>query len=345
LIITHADADGWCSAGIFLLTDISKKYEENIDTIRYATVRYINILLNQILKREKPCNLFIFDLNADDTITYKNLLIKLVKNGFRITLIDHHITYDSFDDEIRKNGITVIRDLSLCCSELVYKVYKDRINIKDRDKAEFLMCLGAIADKRVSQNITNRILKFRWEKSYDLYAINLAGIKNGYEFLRCILLEKENKMKKIYERASRKRLFLEKIRKYVLKKFILMKNNVAVIHIFKKYIGLAAGILIDVPDIEYAIAIGDGPNIHPLAKLFLFLKSFIKPFLRKKEPYKDSMIRISIRSTKPVHTIVIKTSKLCNGFGGGHKYACGARIPYNKLNLFIKKFVNEISQG
>ncbi|MHA1271552.1 MAG: DHHA1 domain-containing protein [Candidatus Helarchaeota archaeon] len=343
MIITHADADGWCSAGIFLLTDISKSNGEKIETTRYSTVRYINILLSQILKRDKPCKLFIFDLNADDSETYKNLLIKLSNKGFQITLIDHHIMPNSFDQSIKEKGVKVIRNLSMCCSELVYKQFKDHIAIKDRDKAEFLMCLGAIADKRISKNVNNRLLKFRWEKSYDLYAINLAGIKNGYDFLDWILEEKENKMKKIYDRARRKRIFLEKIKKEVFENLELIGERVGILRIFKKYIGLAASIMIDIPDIDYAIAIGNKPSPTPIMRLLLFFKSILRPFLRKKVKKNDLMIRISIRGTKPIHNIIIKIAKLCNGFGGGHKYACGARIPPDKVNLFIKNFLKEIS--
>jgi len=345
LIITHADADGWCSVGIFLLTEKSKKLGETLETTRYSTVRYINILLYQIIKREDPCNLFIFDLNADDTEKYKDLLIKLAKKGFQITLIDHHMIHESFDKKLIQNNIKVIRDTSVCCSELVYREYKNYIAIKDRDKAEFLMCLGAVADRRISPNIYERLLKFRWEKSFDLYAINLAGIKNGYDFLECILFEKEKKMHKIYNRAGRRRIFLDKIKKEVLENMEIVDKKISILHIFKKYIGLAAGIMVDIPDIDYAIAIGDRPSPTAITRIFLFLKSIIGIFVKRSRKKDKLMVRISIRSNKPIHNIITKISKTCEGFGGGHKYACGARIPKDKLPLFIKLFIKEVSSN
>lgn len=345
MIITHADADGWSSAGIFLLTEESKKNKEEIQSVRYATVRYINILLSQ-LKSQKPCKLYIFDLNADDVKKYERLLIDLAKKGFKITLIDHHIVYPSFDQAIEENGINVRRDTSMCCSELVYRQFKDQIDIKDMKKAEFLMCLGAIGDKRITEFIQERMSQFRWEKLFDLYAVLVAGIRDGHEFLKRILEEMDKDgigfTKKIYNRATRKRFWIEKIKKEVIDNYEEVYENIAVIHIFKKYIGLSAGVLVDLSHIDYAIAIGDRPPYQSLNRVLLFFKNLFKPIFSRRKKKDDSMVRISIRSTKPVNKILRKVAKSCDGFGGGHKYACGARIPKDRLNFFIKRFINEI---
>ena len=347
MIITHADADGWCSAGIFLLTKTSKKTRERIKTVRYATVRYINILLEQILRNQNPYPLFIFDLNADDTETYKNLLIKLASKGFKITLIDHHIVPENFDKFLIENGIKVIRDTSICCSELVYRKFKDEIPKNEQNKAEFLMCIGAIGDKRITDFIKKKMFSFRWEELFDLYAVLIAGIRDGKEFLNSILIEKDRDgvgfTKKLYNRAARKRFWLEKIKRQVLNKYELINDKICVIHIFKKYLGLAASILIEELDVKYVIAIGDRPPDNIINKIILFIKQLLKPFfIKKNRPKGNKMIRISIRSTKPINNIIKKLAKDCGGFGGGHKFACGVRIPNDKLNTFLKKFVKEV---
>ena len=344
MIITHGDADGWCSAGIFLLTDIGKK--EKIELTRYATVRYINILLKQLLTHQDPCKIYIFDLNSDNSENYKNLLIKLSKKGFQITLYDHHPIHSSFDKAIEENGVKVIRDISVCCSELVYREFKDDFTIKDQNKAEFLMCIGAIGDKRITKFVQEKMYTYRWEELFDLYAVLVAGIRDGHDFLNSVLKEKDKNgigfTKKIYSRATRKRFWLEKIKSEVLKNCEKIDNRVYIIHIFKKYIGLAAGFLIDQSDIDYAIAIGDRSPTSALNQSILFFKEIFGSIFKRKKSKDDKMVRISIRSNKSINKIITKLAKSSGGHGGGHKFACGARIPKNKMNFFLKSFMKEI---
>lgn len=348
MIITHADADGWCSAGIFLLTDVSKMDNESIDTIRYATVRYVIILLKQILHNQRPCKIYIFDLNADNTKKYRDLLIQLSKRNFEITLIDHHIVPDKykFDQTLKNNGINVIRDTSMSCSELIFREYKDLIKKRKYDKAFFLMCIGAIGDKRVTNFIQEKLNSFRWENLFDVYAVLVAGIRDGKEFLRSVLWEKDKDgvgfTKKIYQRATRKRFWIEKIKKDVMKNLEMLDEGIYVIRIFKKYIGLAASIMVDLPDVDYAIAIGTRSPSSALNKILSFFREIFRILFKRPIVKDEKMIRISVRSTKPVNKIITRVANSCNGYGGGHKLACGARIPRNELNVFLKKLINEI---
>ncbi|MBD3228097.1 MAG: hypothetical protein GF329_07895 [Candidatus Lokiarchaeota archaeon] len=351
MIITHADADGWCSAGIFLLSEISKKNNETIDTIRYATVRYVITLLKQILYNHKPCKIYIFDLNADNTKKYRNLLVQLSRRNFDITLIDHHIVPDKyqFDRTLKDHGITVIRDTSMSCSELIFREYKESIEKRKYDKAFFLMCVGAIGDKRVTTFVQEKLNSFRWENLFDVYAVLVAGIQDGKEFLRSILWEKDKDgvgfTKKIYHRATRKRFWIEKIKKEVLKNLEMLDDGIYVIRIFKKYIGLAASIMVDLPDVDYAIAIGTRSPSSTLNKILLFFRELFRTLFNRPIVKDEKMIRISVRSTKPVNKIITRIANSCNGYGGGHKLACGARIPRKELNLFLKKLVNEIRKS
>ena len=60
---------------------------------------------------------------------------------------------------------------------------------------------------------------------------------------------------------------------------------------------------------------------------------------------KEEVIRFSIRSmTIPIDTLVAKAVKGLDGYGGGHRFACGASITKKDLDIFIKNIKNEIKQ-
>ncbi len=339
MIICHNDADGYASAGIFLLAN-----EENLDNLRYSTVRYINILLKKLLSKNSPQKLYLLDINADDSDTFVQNLIKLQKNGYEITLIDHHQLANSYDDKLLSEGIQVIRDTSMSCSELIFHTFIN--NIKEKTKAEFFLCIGAIGDRLVTPFVQKVINSFRREEIFDVYACLLAGITNGKEFLYSIFEEKDKDgvgfAKKLYYRATKKRFWIEKLKAKVN---LLQESteSISIIHIYKRYIGFAASYLIDQENINFAIAIGDGPP--DIRNWFLnYLQKFLNFVFRRKVKQKDDKIRISLRSKIPINNITSILSKNFNGFGGGHKYACGASIPEENLIPFLKEIIREFKK-
>jgi len=78
-----------------------------------------------------------------------------------------------------------------------------------------------------------------------------------------------------------------------------------------------------------------------LKKKGLISQTFFNFILRRKVKQSDDKIRISLRSKIPVNTLVSSLSKKYNGFGGGHKYACGASIPQQNLIPFLKEIIRE----
>ncbi|MHA1131367.1 MAG: DHHA1 domain-containing protein [Candidatus Helarchaeota archaeon] len=339
MIICHNDPDGFASAGILLLTGRDK-----LEDLRYSTVRYINKFLKKLLREEDIQNLYILDLNADDSKTYVQSLIALRQKGYSITLLDHHQIVENFDFELREEGIEVIRDTKISCSELIFNHYITEI--QDRRKAEFLLCIGAIGDRLITPHVQKVINSFRREEIFDVYACLLAGIQNGKEFLYSIFEEKDRDgvgfTKKLYYRAARKRFRIEKIKAKinVLKESI---GSISIVHIFKPYIGFAAGYLIDLDDIDFAIAIGDGP---PDFKnwFYLNMQKFLNFIFRKNGRPKQSKVRISFRAKIPINTIISRLAQKHNGFGGGHKFACGATIPQENLILFLKEVIRELKK-
>jgi nanoRNase/pAp phosphatase (c-di-AMP/oligoRNAs hydrolase) len=337
LIICHNDPDGFASAGILLLAG-----EDNLDDLRYSTVGYINRLLKRLLKEECPDIIYLLDVNADDSETYIQNLIKLSKKGVIINLYDHHPLATHFDKRLIDEGIEVVRDTSVSCSELIFNSFIDKI--KEIRKAEFLLCIGAIGDRIVTPFVQKMISSFRREEIFDVYACLLAGIPNGKAFLYSIFEEKDKDgvgfAKQLYYRATKKRFWIEQLKAKInlLQESI---GSISVVHIFQRHIGFAASYLIDQEDIDFAIAIGDGPPDFR-NRFSMYLQNFLNFIFRRKQKRKNDKLRISFRSSKaPMNVIVSDLAKKYHGFGGGHEFACGASIPQENLVPFLKEIIRD----
>ena len=326
MIIAHNDFDGFCSAGILILADI-----DSLDNMKYATVGYINKLLKKISKSEKPQKIHLVDINADNSNLYTNRLLDLASKGFEITLIDHHKF--PFDNQLKAAGIRVIRNTNICCTQLVYEQFIEQIK-ENKKKADFFLCVGAVDDRMLTPMVESKMKRMRTETLFDVFACIMAGLQNGKDFLTNIIYERDKNgigfTKKLFENAANRRFTLEKIKKETLDNQEVIKN-IRVIHIYSSYIGLAASYLIEQPNTDFAIAIGDG-----IGNIFIRFKDFFRNlFKRNLQVYKR--IRISFRSKKPMSDIVTKIARKYKGTGGGHALACGANIPIENLNEFLRE--------
>ncbi len=327
MIIAHNDFDGFCSAGILILAGM-----DDLDNLKYATVGYVNKLLKKLEKTEKPKKIYLVDINADNSKLFVNRLSNLAANGFEICLIDHHKF--PHDDQLRAAGIKVIRNTGICCTQLVFEQFGEKINEINEKKADFLLTLASIDDRIITPLIENKMKKMRTETLFDVFACLMSGLQNGKEFLSNLLYDRDKNgvglSKKLFEKAANRRFFLEKIKKETLKKQEIMRN-IRIVHIYSSYIGIAASYLIEQPNTEFAIAIGDGRG-NIMMRIWDFIKSLFK---RNLEVFTN--IRISFRTKKPVNEIVTRLARKYEGFGGGHALACGANIPFDKMNDFLRE--------
>lgn len=339
MIICHNDPDGFSAAGIFLLTG-----QENFENLRYSTVTTINKMLKKLLYSEYTQELYLIDINADDTDTFFQTIIQLRRKGNNLTIFDHHQYSEAYDAELGREGVTIIRDSSVSCSELLYRYYSN--SIEDKRKAKFLMCIGAIGDRMITSFVQNVINSFRREEIFDVYAYLLAGISNGKEFLHEILEEKDiadvGFAKKLYYRAAKQRFWIEKLKAKIdiLKEFT---GSISTVHIFQPHIGFASSYLIDQDNTKFAIAIGDGlPALKN--RIWNYLLNILKFIFRRTLKRRNDVIRISFRSKIPINNLISVLSKKYHGFGGGHKYACGCSIPKAFLIPFLKEIIYEFKK-
>ncbi|MHA1379078.1 MAG: DHHA1 domain-containing protein [Candidatus Helarchaeota archaeon] len=327
MIIAHKDFDGFCSAGILILAELDR-----LDDLKYATVGYINKMLKRLAKHEKPQKIFLLDINADNSQLFVKRLSDLINKGFEITLIDHHNF--AFDSQLRASGIEVIRNTNICCTQLVYEYFKDRIDPTNIKKADFLLCVGANDDRMITPFVEKKMKRMRTETLFDIFACLMSGLQNGNDFLSNIIFERDKNgvgfTKKLFENAANRRFFLEKIKKQTLHNQEVIKN-IRMVHVYSSYIGIAASYLIEQADTDFAIAVGDG-----IGNVTIRIKEFIKNlFKRNFEVYRK--IRVSFRTKKPVNEIVSKIARKYNGHGGGHALACGANIPIEYINDFLRE--------
>ncbi|NVM05163.1 MAG: hypothetical protein HWN67_22780 [Candidatus Helarchaeota archaeon] len=324
MIIAHKDFDGFCAAGILILAELDK-----LEDLNYATVGYINKFLKRLAK-DRPKKLFLVDINADNSNLYLKRLTDLAVKGFEINLIDHHRF--PYDAQLKAAGINVIRNTNICCTQLVYERFIQKIDESKKKKADFLLCLGANDDRIITPLVEKRMTRMRTETLFDVYACLMSGLHNGREFLNNLFYERDKNgvgfTKKLFENATNRRFILEKIKKDTLNKQEVIKN-VRIVHAYTKYIGIAASYLIEQPNTDFAIAVGDGQ-----ANISIRFKDFIKNLFRRNlQAY--TKVRVSIRARKPINEIVTGLAKKYNGYGGGHALACGATIPIENIDDFI----------
>jgi len=342
LIVTHKDADGFSAAGIFILA--RDKKEECLDKLQYATVSYINKFLYK-LRKKIPQELILLDINADDSEKYVKNLIFLAKNGCNITIYDHH--QFQHDQKLKANGITIFRDTDISATELVYTKHLDDIPNEYMEKANFLLALGTIGDRIVTTYSQKIISRMRRETLFDVYACLMSGKSNDKKILKDLFYERDKDgvgfTKTLYKNAVDRRYTIEDIKKHILKNQIIYRN-VRLVHIYYQNIGFASSFLVEQPNTDIAIAVGDGSLPFRLM-LKLYAKKILTFGMNKelRQIMIKESIRISFRSirSKKINEIVETAAKMYGGVGGGHSNACGATIPEKSLDDFLKLVIQQ----
>ncbi|NHI91999.1 MAG: hypothetical protein EAX96_05810 [Candidatus Lokiarchaeota archaeon] len=342
MIVTHKDADGFSAAGILILARNNK--DDCLEKLQYATVSYINKMLYK-LRKKVPNELILLDLNADDQEKYTKNLIFLAKKGCKITIYDHHQYLNDY--LLLENGITIFRDTSISATELVYMKHIDEISKEFLEKANFLLALGTIGDRLVTPFSQNIISRMRRETLFDVYACLMSGMSNDKKILKDLFYDRDKDgvgfTKKLYRNAVNRRYTIEDIKKHILKNQIIYRN-VRLVHIYHMNIGFASSFLIELPNTDISIAVGDGSLPWRLL-LKLYAKKILTFGLNKelREVMIRETIRLSFRShkSKKINEIVETAAKMYGGVGGGHSNACGATIPEKNLDKFLKLIIQQ----
>ncbi len=310
ICISHMeDADGIVSASL-----ISELFDTKTILVDYNT--FIPTLKQ--LRVEDLKELYISDLGIGKALQKEFLdLIKSMKNkGIKITYIDHHDQSEELKQELRST-LTLLHDINECTAVLIYSKFQDRLN----DKFKLLVGAASIVDDMDKKPIASTIVR-SYDRQFIFYetvilSYAIYSSQKDIQFLLRLVDELKSKLPHeingIMEAAN--------IYAYQVSDVLRFIDNKAIINGKFGYIyindpldtGVTANMLLMRKGLDIALAYKEREEGYVLS-------------LRGAEYYDKHLGRITSSIASEV-----------GGAGGGHKLACGASIPKDKISTFIDK--------
>ncbi|RMF31067.1 MAG: single-stranded DNA exonuclease RecJ [Candidatus Nitrosothermus koennekii] len=308
--ISHMeDADGIVSACM-----ISKMFNTKNILVDYDTLLpNLKKLVDEDIKE-----LFICDLGLGKAIQdeFLSIIKELRGRGVNITYIDHHDQSDALKDALN-NNLRLIHTLDECTSVIIYSNFKDKLD----DRYKLLAAAAAIVDEMDRKPIASKLVK-SYDRQFIFYETTVLSYaiyasQNDMPFLLELTEELKHKLPHeidgLIERANR---YAEQVASTM--KLIEEQANI------RDGFGL--------------IYIKDPLDTGATANMLLMMKQ-----LKVGMAYKDRDDRyvISLRGAedydKHLGRILSSLASELGGSGGGHKLACGASIPKDKMDEFINR--------
>jgi len=314
-IFTHGDVDGVASAALISMY-IKKDYE--------IIFTHPHGLLKDLKEFSSVGDtLYILDIALDE-VSWPDTIKLLQKYGERnkVMYFDHHPTPLRFMKTKLKN-IAFIHEAGRSTSELVHEYYRDKLPIE----AGRIALYGAIGDYSDETPYMRRLYSY-WDKRMiyfesGILSQGLEASRRMYDFKRSII-EKlvsgylPSDITELIERAIEMSRREEEMRKR-LKNKIHILNNLAYVIDPEGSLGRAATYLIGLSGRSVGIAIERRGDIAIMS-------------LRAR------------RGDVDLNIILRKIAPELNGSGGGHPFASGCRVPFNRLDEFLRKLDSEIGR-
>ena len=312
--ISHMeDVDGICSGSLI---------KQAFNTVNFAC-NYNNFM--ECLLRETKTGidaLFICDLGI--TLQTKDefidILSGLVKSNVDVTYIDHHKINKDVMNALTDAGVKLIHEYDDCTTIQVYETYKDKL----QSNAMLLaVCAAVTDDMETSQNATKIMEKF----------------DRQYVFANATIMT-------YYITANQDQQTLAKL----IDK--LAKNNYpSDIDIFKDARDSISLITESIKNIKKNIK-------HKKNLSYMYCKtstssmvSFVLAETDKNvalayRQIDDKFYSMSIRGNgkHDLGKIANKIAEQLNGSGGGHPDSCGASIPIDNMEIFIKTLDDSLNE-
>lgn len=303
------DVDGIASACM-----ISKVF--NTQTV---LVDYDTLLPNLRKLVDKDVEeLFICDLGLGKGIRdeFLNIIKKLKTKGVKITYIDHHDQSDELKQELSAN-LRLIHDLNECTSVIIYSNFNDGLD----DRYKLLGGAAAIVDEMDRKPLASKLVK-GYDRQFIFYETTILSYaiyasQDDMQFLLRLVEELKEKLP-------------HEIDNVIEKANIYAKQVASTIKLVEEQS--------KINDRFGYIYIHDPLDTGATANMLLMMKQ-----LQVAMAYKDRDDRyvISLRGAedyeKHLGRIISSLAESLGGSGGGHKLACGASIPKDKINEFIDR--------
>ena len=322
ICISHKeDTDGICSATLI---------KAAFDVSKVILVDYANLMtkLEKVVESDSKIDqLFICDvgLSKKNELRFVELLDKIASAGTEVTYVDHHDVSREIMQAIKKAGVTLIHTVEECTSIQVYSRYRKKLP----EHATFFAAMGALTDYMETRPIASGIVP-RFDRQFLMLestalSYMVSASQRDDDFLVKIV-DTLAKMKyphdirggfEIAEKYARKVAnAIESIQESIVK-----LDNIA--HA-PSTIELSSNMVVN-----FVL----GSSGKPAAMVYKF-KNDIKSYVVSIRGSSDCKVHLG-RLTNEI------ASEL-GGSGGGHERACGAVIPKDRLEEFIKALDSRI---
>jgi len=286
-------------------------------------VDYANLIaeLQKVVESCKVEKLFICDLGLSKKNEHKfvELLEKAITSGVEVTYIDHHDIHKEIMQALRKAGVTVIHTVDECTSVQAYNKYKKKLP----DHAMFFAAIGALTDYMEGRPIASRIVAQFDRQFLMLEAAALSYIISASQHNNEYLLKIVDTMAKMKYPHDIKNGF------GIAEKYAKKVSNA---------VEMIRGSILELDSLAYVSSTVDlsssmivnfvlGSSGKQAAMVYKF-----------KDDINSYVVSIRGSAECKVHLgrLVNEIASNLGGSGGGHDRACGAVIPKDKLQEFIK---------
>lgn len=321
ICISHKeDVDGLVSAA--LLQNALKV--KNIFLADYPSLlNVLDIVISICSKNKKFSRVFICDLglNKKNQDVFIEKLQVLISNNVQIVYIDHHYLEDQVKDTLNKIGVRLIHNIEECTSVQIYYLCKNKLN----SKYSFYASAAALTDYMESKPMAS-ILVSKYDRTFLMLescflSYIISSSQKNIDFLKYVsksisTFKLPHEIKNGFYLVKQ---FSDKISNAldVIEPQIIKMNNIAYL---QHDLELASSMIVN-----FVLGLS-GKQVGIAFKLKDNINSYV----------------LSIRGSKDcsyhLGKIVNELTSDLNGSGGGHDKACGAVIPEEKLELFLKKF-------
>jgi RecJ-like exonuclease len=245
----------------------------------------------------------------------------LISNNVQIIYIDHHYLEDQLKDTLKNIGVRLIHNVEECTSVQIYHLCKNKLN----SKYSFYASAAALTDYMESKPMAS-ILVSKYDRTFLMLescflSYIISSSQKNIDFLKYVsksisTFKLPHEIKNGFYLVKQ---FSDKISKAlgVIEPQIIKMNNIAYL---QHDLELASSMIVN-----FVLGLS-GKQVGIAFKLKDNINSYV----------------LSIRGSKDcsfhLGKIVNELTSDLNGSGGGHDKACGAVIPQEKLELFLKKF-------
>ncbi len=277
---------------------------------------------------KKPKRLFICDLGLSKKTQDKfvSLVKEIISLGVKVTYFDHHDLCVELKRELRKNGVTLFHSVEECTSVQIFYKYKRKV----ASHAAFFAASAALTDYMEHRPLAS-VLASRWDRQFlmleaTVLSYIISANQQSDEFL-VKAVDTLSKMKYPHEIeggfATAER-FAKKVAEGVeaIQRSLVTRKNVAYAHSVSD---LSASVIVN-----FVLGISE----KPVAMVY-----------RPKNEINSYIISIRASKACKVHLgrIVNEVASSLGGTGGGHEKACGAMVPIDKLEEFIKSIDKRVT--